>query len=327
MRYVTQSEAALARRCWRKWYLTHYRTIRGKAETINESRLIGTLCHSALEQWYSFGQDPLATIIYDANILLTEQETRLATAGEGARVVIERNLETIVAAQNFATIIIEGYLEWLVAEGADQHLTLISAEEEVAVMMPIDNLPQPVSLLSKLDARFYDERSGARVFMDHKTVDRFADRERWAHLDPQFLFYSLVEWMKLKSEKPDDDPEWTDGGILNMLRKVKRTSRSNPPFYKRKEVRHSLIELTHYFTRITGEITDILQKTAMLDSGVDHHLVCPPNPTRDCSWDCSFMTLCAFMDDGSDVEGYIEASFDVVNPIDRYKSVSGLRVV
>ncbi len=111
-----------------------------------------------------------------------------------------------------------------------------------------------------------------------------------------------------------------------MLRKVKRTARANPPFYKRKEVQHSIIELQNYFVRLTGEITDILQKTDMLDNGVDHHLACPPNPTRDCSWDCPFMTLCAFMDDGSDVEGYIEASFDVVNPLRRYDSVTALEV-
>lgn len=314
-------------RCPRKWYLSQYRRLYKRAEAINEATFLGELCHSALEEYYSKGQDPLATIVWVAENAILAQEALLTDAGEAARVQIEKNIETINNAQEFARIIIEGYLQWITDEGADQFLTFISAEQEMSIMMPVENLPQPVALLSKLDARFLDERTGARVFMDHKTVQNFSDRERWAHLDPQFLFYSLIEYMTLKAEKPDDDPEWTDGGILNMLRKVKRTARSTPPFYKRKEVRHTLIELTNYFTRLTGEVTRILQTEEMLGSGVDHRLACPPNPTRDCSWDCPFMTLCAFMDDGSDSEGYIEASFEVGNPLRRYESVSGLKAV
>lgn len=334
MRYITHSETAVARRCWRKWYITHYRQLYRKAERINENNLIGDLVHDSLAEWYAQGQDSLAHLTLLSETLLEDQRDLIVEGvGDEARIIIEENIATIASGRDFARIIIEGYLQWVAEEGADQHLRFISAEEEVTVRFPLESLPTEVSLLAKLDARFHDLRLNSRVFMDHKTVDQFGDKERMAHLDPQFYFYSLVDYLRLSIENEErgtgaKDPEqipWTSGGVLNMLRRVKRTARATPPFYKRKEVQHSIVELTNYFKRLSGEITDILQKEAALDAGVDHHIVCPPNPTRDCLWDCAYMSLCAFMDDGSDSEGYIEASFDIRSAIQRYTTVEGLR--
>lgn len=326
MRFVTHSETSVARRCWRKWYLFYYRRLSGRGSRINENEVIGNLVHDALAEFYDEGQDPLAAIVHKAGLLVQELEGMLTDdTGDETRAIIEQNITTVENARDFAKIIVEGYLQWLEEEGEDQHLEFISAEQEVSVKMPVESWKKDVALLAKLDTRFLDHRSGARVFMDHKTVQNFPDKEKWAHLDTQFYFYSLVDYL-IALVEDSENPVWTDGGILNMLRKVKRTASANPPFYKRKEVRHSIIELQNYFVRLTGEITEILDKTELLDNGVDHHLVCPPNPTRDCSWDCPFMTLCAFMDDGSDVEGYIEASFDVINPLRRYETVTALEV-
>ena len=329
MRYITNSETAVMRRCMRKWYLSHYRQLKPRSDRLSEASTLGNLVHEPLAQWYNNGQDVLATLVYEAETLIQEQEDLLKEGlGENAVAVIEQNIATVEKMQEFARIILEGYLEWLEEEGADSHLTFIAAETEMSVVMPVENLPEPVSLIAKLDARFLDQRSNARVFMDHKTVQYFADREKWSQKDPQFLFYSLVEYLNLSIDGAEvTEGTWTGSGILNMLRKVKRTASSNPPFYKRKDVPHSLIELRNFFVRLTGEITRILQTTEMLDSGVDHHLAVPPSATRDCSWDCEFFTLCDFMDDGSDAEGYVEASYKETNALERYESVPGLRVV
>lgn len=317
------------RRCMRKWYLSHYRQLKPRSDRLTEPITLGNLVHEPLAQWYNTGQDPLATLVYESEMLIQEQEDLMSEdLFENAISVIEQNIETVEKMRDFAKIILEGYLEWLEEEGADSYLTFVSAEEEMSVPMPVENLPEPIALLAKLDTRFIDQRSNARVFMDHKTVQNFPDREKWAHKDPQFLFYSMVEYLSLSVDGQEvEEGTWTDGGILNMLRKVKRTARSTPPFYKRKDVRHSTIELRNFFIRLTGEVTRILQTTEMLDKGVSHMLACPPSPTSDCSWDCRYMTLCDFMDDGSDSEGYIEASYTVTNPLERYESVSGLRVV
>ncbi|MCL1599954.1 MAG: hypothetical protein M3112_00280, partial [Actinomycetia bacterium] len=136
----------------------------------------------------------------------------------------------------------------------------------------------------------------------------------------------LIEYLDLLDRQIGGESqatEWTDGGIINMLRKSKRTARAKPPFYKRKEVRHSIHELRNFFARTSGEILRILQVTQSLESGVDHHVVCPPSPTRDCAWDCPYMQLCSIVDDGSDAQGFIDASFVVGDPLRRYATVDG----
>ncbi|RKZ95680.1 MAG: hypothetical protein DRQ40_03090 [Gammaproteobacteria bacterium] len=325
MRYFTNSELDTMRRCPRKWYFSQYLSIYRQREVVNEAMYTGTLAHAAIAELYNKGNDPLAEITLMAATDRAENETALIDANDGARAIIEQNLERIGASEELAIIMVTGYLEWLNEEGPDEFLTFISAEEELNIVIPSEQIQEikPVALLGKLDARFIDERSGARVFMDHKTVQNFPDREKWAHLDPQFLYYGLIEYLTLQGEQevdPDAVP-WTDGGIINMLRKVKRSARAKPPFYKRKEVRHSQHELRNFYIRTVGEVLRILQIEMQLDSGLDHHLACPPSPTSNCSWDCPYLQLCPMTDDGSDVSGFIEDAFKVGDPIERYVSI------
>lgn len=325
-RYYTNSEFEVFRDCIRKWYLSQYRQLARTHEHVNEAREIGNFVHADIADLYNNPEDHVlgSTIVRMAAEMRAEQE-KLAQQ-ENLQPIAFENIAVINKAEEFAKLIVEGYEQWLEEEGADSYLRFISAEQEVAVPFPALGLPkadieQPM-LLAKMDARFLDERTAARVFVDHKTVQNFKDRESWAHLDPQFLHYSLIDWLLLLQQEVDDpDGQWTDGGILNMLRKVKRTARSTPPFYKRVEVRHSMIELRNFFVRVAGEITRIQQTEMALDQGVDHHLVCPPSPSKDCSWKCQFMTLCAMMDDGSDSEMYIEAAYVIKDPLDRYETV------
>ena len=333
-RYYTNSELTVYRDCVRKWYLTHYRTVARKHERINENTETGNGVHYAVAEHYnSAGEaDIVALCVEYFALQRAKQEALLEEEGisDGAALIVAENIERLNKAEDFAKIICEGYVEWLAEEGADSYLQFISAEQEVAVPFPAQGLPKDGTevphLLAKLDARFLDERTGARVFMDHKTVQNFTDREKWAHLDPQFYTYSLIDYLLLLEESGGgdvDEAQWTDGGIINMLRRVKRTARSTPPFYKRMEVRHSMLELRNYFIRVAGEITRIQQTELSLDAGVDHHMVCPPSPSRDCDWKCQYMQLCAMMDDGSDTEGYIETALVLRDPLERYEDFSG----
>jgi hypothetical protein len=329
-RYFTNSELATKRRCARKWYFNHYLKIFRQRERYNLNQYIGILTHLAVAEMYNSHHEPLSTIAYQAATDRAAEEDAMVDAPESAKAIHLENLEAIAEAEAFATLIVEGYIEWLAEEGPDSYLQFVSAETELSVAFPLDSIQQRredgVYLLGKLDARFIDERSDARVFMDHKTVQNFPDLEKWAHLNPQFLFYGLIEYLTILGQSQNAEEvagTWTDGGIINMLRKVKRTARSTPPFYKRKEVRHSIHELRNFFARTSGEISAILDIEDQLDSGVDHHLVCPPNATRDCSWDCPYMQLCAIVDDGSDATGFIQEAFVVGDPLKRYETVTG----
>lgn len=108
------------------------------------------------------------------------------------------------------------------------------------------------------------------------------------------------------------------GALYNMLRRVKRTAAANPPFYDRVEVRHNMLELTNYLRHLVTTTSEILRARAALDDDADHHDVVPPNPTKNCSWDCDFQPICVMFDDGSRVEDAVAALYRTVDPHERY---------
>jgi hypothetical protein len=58
--------------------------------------------------------------------------------------------------------------------------------------------------------------------------------------------------------------------------------------------------------------------TMALDAGADHHDVVPPNPTKDCTWDCDFVSICTMFDDGSRVEDAVTSLYHQIDPHARY---------
>lgn len=119
--------------------------------------------------------------------------------------------------------------------------------------------------------------------------------------------------------QPSSDPfEWVDGGLYNMLRKVKRTARAKPPFFAREEVRHNVHELRSYWKRVYGMVSDIITTKMVLDTGGDPLVACYPTPRKDCSWDCDFFAVCGMFDDGSDVEPLLADIFTEIDPHQRY---------
>lgn len=148
--------------------------------------------------------------------------------------------------------------------------------------------------------------------LEHKTVGNFTDLPRVAQSSPQFLTYDLLAYLT----KPDGVP--TDGVILNMLRRVKRTARAKPPFYMRHEVRHNVNELRAHWRHCVAIGWQISGAREALDAGADHHDVCPPSVDRSHSWACSCAPLGAMLDDGSDVEGFLSELYEVYDPMERY---------
>lgn len=298
MRRLTQSELRTFKRCRRKWWLQYQRRLRLQREKTTGAAPLGTRVHDALEALYASGHDTEAMWAhlngaYDRAVAESpEDEAELRKEHDLARAMLE------------------GYVEWLAETGADEDLELIAAEEAVEVPFS-DVLDERVVLLGKLDQRVRRISTGERMFMDHKTVDDFS-RVSLLALDEQMMHYHLLEHLKLIDEGKDPDEERTGGGIFNMLRKVKRTSRAKPPFYMRSEVRHNKTNLRAYWARVYATVADMITVERV---GFD---AAYPNPTRDCSWDCPFLPICPMFDDGSDVEGVIEMFYDEGNPLERY---------
>jgi hypothetical protein len=132
-------------------------------------------------------------------------------------------------------------------------------------------------------------------------------------LDEQFRTYALIEHLV----NPQGAPERFQ--IYSMLKKSKRTARATPPFYARHEVYINDAELRAFWARLWGEIRDLVAAEEALNNGIDHRAVAYPNPTRDCSWDCPFLPVCAMFDDAtSDVEHVLTDRYEPYDPMERY---------
>lgn len=298
-RVITNSELGSFQRCRRDWWLNYYRKLRQK-RSYSSPLSVGTLVHRALEAYYDpdKGDDPQTSILVRARAAIEENP--------GAADAIASDAE-------LAGIMVSGYMDWLEEEGADVNLEVYAAEQKLSVSLDDDHVLQ-----GKLDARAYRKTDGARVFLEHKTVANLKNLPKGAQLNPQFLTYHLLEY--LDPIQRQIEAERTDGVILNMLRKVKRTARANPPFYGRHEVRFNRHEVQSHWTHVLSLALEIDRATERLDAGEDPQKVCPPNPPGCCGrgWGSDYALVCPLFDDGSDVEAMLAAEYEEHDPMERY---------
>jgi hypothetical protein len=306
---ISNSEISMWLRCRRKWFVSYYLGYQPASEEVTGHRILGTRVHTALEGHYGYGLDPLAVLGVLYQIELD------ASPEFEAELLAERDL---------ASAMIEGYIEWAAETGADAGLRVISTEAEVTVPLPG---VEGVELRAKLDQRVLSEETGLVLFHDWKTSATF-DKHEILALDPQFRFYSMIERLAAAGDGPR-----ASGGMLTTLRRVKRSDKSRPPYYRRDEFRYDPETINSTLAkaqRVGYEIRKARQSLdwAYTEGQGDIDLVnlvqrslFPPTPIlRDCDWSCPFVNLCPMMDDGSDWAGVLtgSGSFKQDNPYAYY---------
>jgi hypothetical protein len=303
---VSNSEIQTYKSCKRKWYLVYYRELglSRKEESPVGPRQLGTRIHTALHSMYADGTNPINVIdgVYANDIAYLQEAERFDD-------VVEVQKE-----QDLAHAMLSGYVEWLAETGADDGITLVAAETVIEVPSAVDG----VHLRGKLDQRILRESDGARLFLDHKTVGDLSTPAKTLPMDEQMKFYHLLEKLDAMHKTGSEPPWRTDGGLYNMLRKVKRTATAKPPFYGRIEVRHNDHELRNMWIRVHAVIEDIVKTRQQLDAGADHNFVAYPRPSRDCTWSCDFFPVCPMFDDNSNVDGLLSEYYTHINPHQRY---------
>jgi len=294
---ISNSEIQTWKDCKRKWFLGSYLGLRLKNQTVTGPLALGTRIHSALEAYYTEGADLLKT------------HSALLDADRQALIMDLRDVTELENEGELGRIMLEGYIEWLEETGADAGWEVVSAERVVSAPL----FEGAVELRGKLDMRVRRLADDVLLFVDHKTTANFGDLTRTAYIDEQFLTYHLLETVS-----PSEDGSRCDGGVYNMLKKVKRSGSARPPFYERMEVRHNKLMLHSFWNRVHGEITDMLKLKAQLDAGADHRTVAYPRPSRDCTWKCQFFSVCPLLDDGSAAEQMLDDLYDQHDPNERY---------
>lgn len=308
-RLVSNSEVQTFKQCRRKWWLQWYRGLASKRIEVQGVRNTGTRLHIALAELYQ----PHDVIVRPMLALMDSQVEDLRIFDAGLSDSDSR--EKLLSDFQLEQIMLEGYLEWLEETGADSDLEVISSETYVEAELPgvygNTEMP-PVKVIGKVDTRVRDRRTGLLKFMDHKSVTSFVIP--MLHQNQQLLHYEL-----LQSLQPGPDAR-TDGAFYNMLRRVKRTAKAKPPFYKRIEVTHNQHELDAYKNHLIGVVTEMQTVEAALNEDPEAAgMLAYPTPHRDCSWKCPFVKECRMFDDGSRVEAALEQFYTTVNPLDYYQ--------
>jgi len=297
---ISNSEIQTFKDCKRKWWLGYYRGLQPIGQQTTGPLALGTRIHAALEAYYTDGQD------------LVEVHSKLLDEDRQKLLLDERDVTELENEGELGRIMLEGYMGWLAETGADSEWEVVDAERVVGVSL----FDGEVELRGKLDMRVRRLADDVTLFVDHKTCAQFTDLSRGAYMDEQFLTYHMLETLDPSNQFR------SDGGVYNMLKKVKRTASARPPFYERLEVRHNKQMLRSFWARIHGEITDIMRLKAQLDAGADHRQVAYPRPSRDCHWKCPFFAVCPLLDDGSAAEHMLSDLYRVGDPDARYDAAA-----
>jgi hypothetical protein len=294
---ISNSEISCFKDCRRKWWLSYYRGLKRKERRFSGPLALGSRVHRALELFYNDSSRPL--LGYWGELIATDRTLLEAAFRDSTDFDNEAEL---------GRIMLEGYLDWNLEEGIDSDLEIVSNEQRLITPM----LNGEVELQAKIDQRVRRKIDGVRLFRDWKTTANFTDLTKTAQLNEQFLTYMVIEATQR------DEAERCEGALVTMLKKVKRTASARPPFYDQLEIRHNVFTLRNFWTRLNGELTDMMRIRKQLDDGVDHQLIAYPRPSRDCSWKCEFAGICPLFDDGSAVEQAIDELYQVGNPYDYY---------
>jgi len=301
---ITNSEIQTFKDCKRKWWLGNYRALKPKSKTYVGPLTLGIRIHNALEAYYTTGVNPV-----DEYERLQRVDNKLFA--ESADASNEKKVKDFNSEAELGRIMLEGYMEWMAEENPDADITVIGAEKKLSTILEMD--PR-VELMGKTDLKVARASSGKHALLDHKTAQTFNMYYETSHMSEQLMLYVLLE----KMDKVNGDPN-VDGGIYNLLKKVKRSGTAKPPFYERLDVRFNDKQLQSFWIRTMGTVRDIMELRDRLDAGEDHRFYAYPSPTRDCTWKCPFFQVCTMFDDGSSAEAMLEELYEQVDPNARYE--------
>jgi PD-(D/E)XK nuclease superfamily len=318
---ISNSEMTTWDRCPRKWLILYYLGFAPADEPVTGNRLLGIRVHTALEGRYGYGLDPLEVLKV---LYLLEAERSPEHQGE------------LLAEHDMANAMVSGYLEWVDETGADADFRVIATEADLQLPMP--GRENEVLLRSRMDQVIERISDGALLFLDHKTSANF-DRHELLTLDVQMPHYCMMQQMAA-SRQPGSP--LVVGGIINTLRRVKRTSRSQPPYYQRDPIYCNPDQIATAWHRTNKIVKEILEARSLLDpfrSGDGIHVSAPGwvaafnklqrehmraiPMINDCSWSCPAASgLCTGMSDGSDWLGMLKNSghWKHVDPYEYYRN-------
>lgn len=305
---ISNSEIQGFKSCRRLWYLGNYLGLQKKEKIILGPLPLGTRVHDSLEQYYTTGENPV-----DVYNRLMRKDNLVFVSLPGAD--DEARIKKFNSEGELGRIMLEGYLEWLDETNADAHLDFQFAEKIISHLIP--ETENRVELQAKVDAEARRKMDNSVAIVDHKTAVDFGPYHKFSHMSEQLMTYTSISKFH-----PPEDGATIDGGVYNLLKKVKRSASAKPPFYERIDVRFNEKTLEAFWIRTLGVLHDMMEVRDKLDAGADHRFVAYPKPQMD--WHCGtcpFFNVCPMLDDGSSADRYLDDHYEQIDPYERYKEV------
>lgn len=278
-----QSDIKTWKRCGRKTWLGVFRNLGPITVRPNKSH-IGTACHAGLSAYYLEG-DPIAAI--DNQMEIWKSELGIVPTEDWTDVT------------GLAKIMVDGYIDWVETTGIDAGMSFTGIEKRTEKFVGTFH-GYDVFVTGETDFQATDDL-GIEYLFDTKTVDRFED-------DPVFQINDQLQTYDWLNDHKFDQ------AIHNRLRRVKRSARSKPPYYERIPVHFTAIQRANFELQLKGTIDAMVRAYVEMEQGKSHFEAAPPNPTRDCSWDCPFVSICPNFNLGDDVESIIAFSYKEKKP-------------
>ncbi len=298
---LSNSEIQAFKQCRRNWYLTYFRqlTPRNTVGKFIGPLPLGTRVHSALERKFANHEDPVSVYkeLFEEDKARFEETDAAAFADASERFYAEGDL---------GRIMVEGFESWLTGEGVDTNYSIIAAESQMEY--PI--LGGKILLKGKTDLLIEDLRTGTLRIGDIKTAVQIKPYHDMINMSEQLMLYCCLARLTQNLN--------VSGGTYLVLKKVKRSSKSKPPYYELIEVDYNQKTLDNFWNRIIAEASEVLSVRDRLDAGESHQTACYPSPGPDCSWKCPFYSGCYMFDDGSDAERWLSDVFVQRDPYERY---------
>lgn len=324
VRLVSNSEVQTFSDCKRRWWLAWYRGLTPRVQRVDGPASTGTRIHAALASYYvpdgETPANPLQTLqrVQNEDMEALNAQSNTWDEDEGELVVtrhgstVERIRADLLNSFDLEHAMIEGYVQWLEETGADDDLEVIASEAYVEATLFEDSaFGGHVKLIGKLDARVRSRTTGRRKFIDHKTVGSLHDPI--LGLNQQMIHYQVIEFLNT-----EEGEARCDGALYNMLRKVKRTRASKPPYFDRVPIDHNIYEIESHLERMRHFLWQVDFAESDMEHGGDHRYVVPPRPSRDCVWKCEFFKICRMFDDGSRVEDAVRDLYEKKDPLSYY---------
>ena len=298
---IRTSERRDFKRCVWRWHMGWRQGLRPFRDS--NPLWFGQGIHLALAEWYLLGQERGPHPVKTWKKYIAGESSRIATVDWNTE--DEKRINLLDLGEEMMSNYVDFY-------GTDDHTSTIAIEQpfQVSIFDPDDPNTLLAIFAGTFDGVYRDNRTGEIWLWEHKTAASIQTNH--LPMDDQAGGYWLVADTILREKGLIGPDEFISGIMYNFLLKRHRDTRprNEQGLYLNKNGSISKNQPKPLFERVPvyrtpGERDTQLRRIAdelkvMQAFRGQERLPLIKNPTRDCSWDCSFYKMCQLNEQGED---------------------------